>query len=338
MGISLKTRKLLWGRSGSKCALPSCRKSLFEDETLADDASVVGDEAHIVAREKDGPRGDYPLGISKRDSYDNLILMCKVHHKMIDDQVIKYSVDVLRQMKKEHIEWVNKNLSPDTDKQRDEVVYATYIDKWVDLANIDNWKEWTSFIFGSGQPQIYVDQYDKLRELDEYIFSRVWPKRYDKIEQAFSNFRLVLSDFLMVFDKYKEKLDYPNDPLYNTEKIYHRVKGWDEKEYNRLLDKFEFHVDLVQDLGLELTRAGNFICDQIRNYLSNSFKIEEGVLLIETGPDMNLGWVTIRLEYKSNNFEDINYLGLKNFMETRCERGRCFGKGISEDYFPIKFY
>jgi hypothetical protein len=52
MGIGLPDRKILWGRAGNRCAFPDCRQELI---CLGASAStVVGEEAHIVAREVDG--------------------------------------------------------------------------------------------------------------------------------------------------------------------------------------------------------------------------------------------------------------------------------------------
>ena len=182
MGIGLKTRKMLWGRSGNRCALPTCRRELFEDESETDDASIVGDEAHIVAREEDGPRGKSELTPEQRDKYQNLVLLCKVHHKLIDDQPLKYTVSKLKEIKQDHIDWVNKNLSPDIDKQKDEEKYSLYVDKWIELADIENWKGWTSGIFYGGQPSISKNKLEELKELNVYLLSRVWPKRYDNLE------------------------------------------------------------------------------------------------------------------------------------------------------------
>jgi len=336
MSISLKTHKMLWGRSGNRCAYPTCRRTLVEDETETDDASIVGDEAHIVAREPDGPRGDSSLTPEERDKYDNLILMCKIHHKQIDDQPEKYTVELLHQIKQEHLDWVDKNLTPDADKQKDDEIYASYVDHWSILADIENWKNWTSEIFSAGQPSISVAQFNKLRELNQYILSRVWPGRYEKIEFAYKNFRLVLNDFINVFNKYKQKIGPDDDPVYWTEKIYKRLNTWDPIAYERLSKKFDFHVDLVQDLGCELTRAANYLCDQIRLYISRSYRINEGVLLIESGPDLSMSWTTVRLEYATKDEKIILYPGLKKFMETRQERGYCFGSGVSEDYLGLK--
>ena len=51
MGISLRTHKILWGRSGGKCAI--CKNELLIDPTTSKDVeSIVGDEAHIIARKE----------------------------------------------------------------------------------------------------------------------------------------------------------------------------------------------------------------------------------------------------------------------------------------------
>lgn len=324
---------MLWGRSGNRCALPTCRKALVEDETGADDASIVGDEAHIVAREEDGPRGISSLTAEERDKFGNLILLCKIHHKLIDDQEQTYTVDVLSQMKQDHIEWVEKNLNPDTDKQKDGEIYASYVDRWAELANISNWKRWTSHLFGASDPYISSKDFKNLIKLNEYLLSRFWPKRYSNVEFALTNFRLVLTDFLNVFSKYKETEENDDEPWYRTKKFY-KIPEWDPERYNMLSAKHDFHIDLVQDLGIELTRAANYVCDQVRKSLSPSYRINEGVLLIETGPDFNFKWTTARLEFKTNDQKVIAYPGLRGFMETRGERGYHFGEGVSEDYFP----
>ncbi len=93
MTISDKTRKLLWGRSGNRCAY--CRRELVMTATKDNDA-IVGDECHIHARQKGGSRSNSSMSIEELDDYENLILLCKVHHKMVDDQPNTYTVDFLR--------------------------------------------------------------------------------------------------------------------------------------------------------------------------------------------------------------------------------------------------
>lgn len=109
MPISDKTRKILWGRSGNRCA--TCRHELVVDATGADDESVVGDECHIVSGKTQGPRHDPAFPVDRLDEPENLILLCRVHHKMVDDQYETYTVELLRKLKANHEKWVSSNLA-----------------------------------------------------------------------------------------------------------------------------------------------------------------------------------------------------------------------------------
>jgi hypothetical protein len=48
--------------------------------------------------------------IDKLDTLDNLILLCRVHHKVIDDQPATYTVASLQRMKVAHEQWVAETL------------------------------------------------------------------------------------------------------------------------------------------------------------------------------------------------------------------------------------
>ena len=108
MAISDRTRKILWGRSGNLCAL--CRRVLVEESTPHDVESVVGDECHIIGEKPTAARGAPGVGRDDLDEYDNLILLCKVHHKLVDDQADTYPVERLRDLKSTHERWVKERL------------------------------------------------------------------------------------------------------------------------------------------------------------------------------------------------------------------------------------
>ena len=334
MSIQIKTHKMLWGRSGNLCAFPDCKKDLVMDISETDDISVVGEEAHIVAREKDGPRGISPLTVEQRDKYGNLILMCSIHHKVIDDHPTNYPVELLHEYKRNHEKWVKQNLKHDNPKQKEDEIYASYIDDFLKLADIENYKAWTSWLLSEDHPKIHKEQYDKLRKLINYIISRVWYKRYPELESSLINFKNVLNDLLKVFDKYAE--DVGNGEQIWTRKFY-KIDRWDEKLCDELHKKYMFHVKLIDDLTLELTRAANYVFDKIRQHLVSSFRIKEGVLLVETGPFMDMSWRTFRVEYKPAERTEFPYPGLRKFMEIRKDRDICCGNGVSEDYFPSAF-
>ncbi|OIA98719.1 hypothetical protein AK95_16290 [Paenibacillus sp. LC231] len=108
MSISDKTRKMLWGRSGNRCSI--CKIELVVDATILDDPSIIGEECHIISGKVNGPRYNSEFDKEIIDSYDNLILLCRVHHRMIDDQQDTYTEYILKQMKVNHEKWVTKRL------------------------------------------------------------------------------------------------------------------------------------------------------------------------------------------------------------------------------------
>ncbi|GGH70132.1 hypothetical protein GCM10011379_28100 [Filimonas zeae] len=304
---------------------------MAEDITETDDPSVLGEEAHIVAREEKGPRGKSTLTPEARDKYNNLMLLCQKHHKIIDDHEELYSVDKLHEIKNEHTEWVRTCLNPsDIVKQKDDETYATYVEEFVNLAGIEEWDIWSSYVLSGGQPNIFKDRFEELQRLNGYLLSRIWPNRYPKLEFAFKNFRSILNDFLHVFARH---LDKSGEEMYYTEKFYNKDYHIDQKEYDILGDKFDYHVDLVQDLMCELTRGANFLIEQIRYFISPSFRTEKGLLLVTTGPDMLMQWTTVRLEFSIKDPEQLAYKDLRSFMTARENNTYHFGKGVSEDYF-----
>jgi hypothetical protein len=76
-----------------------------------DSESVVGEECHIHSHKGQGPRFDAGFPNGKLDGPDNLILLCRNHHKLVDDQCETYSVEVLRTLKINHENWVSTALS-----------------------------------------------------------------------------------------------------------------------------------------------------------------------------------------------------------------------------------
>lgn len=100
-----KELKILWGRSGNRCAI--CKLELTPDG----DKETLGEMAHIVARSKKGPRGDRSLTSAERDKYNNLILLCPTHHKEIDKNHRDWPVEKLLEEKEKHEKWVSEQLN-----------------------------------------------------------------------------------------------------------------------------------------------------------------------------------------------------------------------------------
>ena len=96
-GPSLTTKMILFAKSGGRCQFEGCNKYLLRDDITSEelnDANI----AHIVASSSNGPRGacnSHELS----DDINNLMLLCKTHHKLVDDNPEEYTVERLTEMK-----------------------------------------------------------------------------------------------------------------------------------------------------------------------------------------------------------------------------------------------
>jgi hypothetical protein len=77
--------------------------------TADDMEAVIGDECHIVARSPGGPRFR-ALPAAEVNTYENLLLLCRNHHKLVDDQPETFSEPILRRLKANHERWVARTL------------------------------------------------------------------------------------------------------------------------------------------------------------------------------------------------------------------------------------
>jgi len=95
-------RKRLHDLAGGRCTI--CRMPASE---------VPLQEAHIVSAKADGPRGDDPLPLNQRDTYENTLLACaNCHHGIIDKDVEQWPVARLHAVKAEHERWVRRLNEP----------------------------------------------------------------------------------------------------------------------------------------------------------------------------------------------------------------------------------
>lgn len=322
MSISMKTRKTLWGRSGGMCAI--CRELLFEDEGEADDPSVLGEECHIVAREKDGPRGDSPLTEAQRDQFANLILLCLNHHKIIDDQPEKYTVVELHRIKNEHLLWVKQTLGLDEARQADEEMYVGFAETWARLAHLNEWDDVTYGIMSGDAPVLRKQVSEDFDQLHDWLFSRVYPERYPPLNDAFENFRLVLHDFRGAFSEHFDP-DWGTGNLFRVRKFY-KIDLHDPELYNRLREEFQDYVWLLEDFALEMTRAGNYLCDKVRSHVMRSYRLREGMLIARGGIWIDGKERSFRTQYRGDERTARPYPGLEQFKNAvRFQRDFCFG-------------
>jgi hypothetical protein len=82
------------------------------------------------------------------------------------------------------------------------------------------------------------------------------------------------------------------------------------------------------DLALELTRAANLVCDRSRADLLASYRLEEGLLSIMSGPHEDLTWREVVIKYDvEEGAAAPSYPGLDAFLVGRIRHDMHFGCG-----------
>lgn len=101
-GPSDATVREVWARSGGICAFPGCTEVLYKDKYLLESTNF-GEVAHNVGASAAGPRGDSKRSHALSGDPENLLLLCRNHHKIVDDDKgSKYPEQVLAAWKRLH--------------------------------------------------------------------------------------------------------------------------------------------------------------------------------------------------------------------------------------------
>jgi hypothetical protein len=142
------------------------------------------------------------------------------------------------------------------------------------------------------------------------------------------NFGQVASDFLFIFDRHSEA----HGNMLCTEKFYKQVPHRRWAEQQNAISEFQFHVRLVEDLTLELTRAANLVCQRVRETIDADFRREEGRLMVETGMYDDMSYRRHVVGYKRNEQVRRPYPGVAKFMKIRSKRDLHLGVGSNPKY------
>ena len=96
--ILQRTLKVLFARSMNQCAFPGCAATIVDPK----EDVVYGEVCHIEGVEPGAARHNPQREANTLNDNDNLILLCERHHKLVDADPDKYTVQYLRQIKTAH--------------------------------------------------------------------------------------------------------------------------------------------------------------------------------------------------------------------------------------------
>ena len=123
---SPRTLKVLFALSGNQCAHPECTNTLIEPATEKSDTLVAAHICHIYAISTDGPRGKAGLTEKELNAPENLILLCRNHHVVVDGQHVTYPADMLKEWKQRHELEMQKRLSADLESVQPDIFSHPY--------------------------------------------------------------------------------------------------------------------------------------------------------------------------------------------------------------------
>src|SRR5215204_5238078 len=96
-------KRAVAARAGWRCSFPGCNKlTIGPSEESSEAVTNIGVAAHITAAAPGGPRYDPSLGAKERAGVGNAMWLCANHAAFIDRDVLTYSAERLRAMKREH--------------------------------------------------------------------------------------------------------------------------------------------------------------------------------------------------------------------------------------------
>jgi hypothetical protein len=290
LAIKSKDIKILWGRSGNRCAI--CRTQLTQNASADSVAFTLGEQAHIVGEKDDAPRGKSPLSADERDSYHNLILLCPNHHTTIDKNEADWPIERLHLRKSTHELWVTETLSETIDhvKLANQAALGAIIDSAVEYCNLEKWHGWTSFALSPNQrwPKARPDA---IWEFRQKVIAAIWPPGYEELQRATVTFSILIHQAAQEFMEHSEQAG----DSYVADRFYKRPAF--NPNYDKQLDEFEEWQACCYKLLKNATKAANWFADVVRRDINPMFFATQGKFLIMEGPFMDFSFRTSLLEF-----------------------------------------
>lgn len=172
MTITVQTRKMLWGKSGNRCAL--CKAELAHPDTATGEHAVIGDEHHIHPQAQEGS-----------DEYENLILLCPNDHRLVESRPTEYPQQRLLALKSAHEAWVRERLTATAAQSSNNPPLVQEVSL---LLRIKTGKELAAMFFESGLRSFDEDEPLDAEETEAVarLFSLLedWDLIYDEISYA----------------------------------------------------------------------------------------------------------------------------------------------------------
>ncbi len=124
--IQPKVRLAVWSAAGGRCSIRGCNKPLwYNGLTLM--SGNFSDMAHIIGAKQEDGLEEAPIQINWATDARNIMMVCKDCHKEMDDNPEIYTVDILREMKKEHEYRIDRVTEITVDQKTEVLIFKSKI-------------------------------------------------------------------------------------------------------------------------------------------------------------------------------------------------------------------
>ncbi|MFT5702336.1 MAG: hypothetical protein ACI8ZB_005253 [Desulforhopalus sp.] len=278
MSIPEKDQKILWGKSAGRCSMPHCRKSLTIEasEKVASKNILIGQNCHIVAESKDGPRGESILGEKDRNRYPNLILLCVNHHTEIDQDPDSWPLEYLHQIKADHEIWVETQLAQNEDSIPSRI-YSNLINSITNNLLLSHWHYFADHAVRFLLSEEFVDGANHLFTI---VHKTIWPGVHPELEESIKNLNDRVSSYVSLFvEKATLRKRDENDVGYFVEDMWWK-RQWRE-DYHVYAEASKLWERKCLSMLFNIVVALNEYADSVRRFVNPSYFIYEGKFIID---------------------------------------------------------
>lgn len=272
MTIPIKDNKILWAKAAGRCSMPTCREKLCCDSETPSENTLIGDNCHIVGESTDGPRGKSELSLEDRNRYPNLILLCRNHHKIVDDDPQTYSIEILHQIKSDHELWIEYQLTQNNESVGKKI-YSNIVNFITNEFNLNNWDNLSDCFVRMLIPKYIIDSFYNYNTL---IYRTSWPNEITELENAFFELSKKIIDYLKIID---------DNFIINERNYYVEDKSWkriwhDQETYTKYLNNSKKLHQNNFDAFWNIVVSINKLANLIRKDLNPNFFLLEGDFVI----------------------------------------------------------
>lgn len=323
----------LWVRSGGRCAI--CNKYLLD---LNYDVSI-GEMAHIVgwSKAKNSPRGEADLSLDKRNTVDNLVLLCAEDHKIVDTKKLLDEFTLVRLMEQKHIH--ERRIYHLTQMKKDDETVVLRMFGGIRGVNVELSKENARNVTHNSEKKfaMFIDSFDKhgieidlntLPEPEENwdaywsmgmsIIERSLRPLFDGIESGSVRHLSVFAMSripLLIFLGYKLGDKIPSS-FYQKHRDTDETWMWSEKEKPESFEIIKLKEGSSEKAALILSLSGSINVNELPKDLVEDCNIYE-IKPVDTIPNRNILRNKVSFESFSNTYHD--FLSQLEVSQKSCE-------------------